>query len=144
MQDNHDLPKGLKLTDDLSDVDWSQLKTDLNDDQFDNGRSAEQLRVCFEVCEVRCLVFDGDRLIAKARALSDGVCNGYIVDVWTKFEYRSQGIGEAMMRYLLDRMPGQHVCLLADDGRLYERVGFEHDNTGYAMVVGEWLRSKTE
>jgi len=39
--------------------------------------------------------------------------------------YRRQGIGTAMVRRLLDRVPGQHVGLQADDAEaFYASLGF--------------------
>ena len=59
-----------------------------------------------------------------ARLLSDGVCNAYLVDVWTMSAYRRQGI--ASRRRLLDAVPGQHVGLQTDDApELYRSLGFD-------------------
>ena len=61
-----------------------------------------------------------------ARLLSDGVCNAYLVDVWTASSHRRQGIAAQMLRLLIDAVPGQHIGLQTDDAQeLYESVGFE-------------------
>ena len=61
------------------------------------------------------LPYAGDRIIGTVRRLSDGICNAYIVDVWTFTPDHHQGIASTMMRILLDTLQGQHVCLFTDD-----------------------------
>jgi ribosomal protein S18 acetylase RimI-like enzyme len=75
-----------------------------------------------------------------ARLLSDGVCNAYLVDVWTASAYRRQGIASEMIRRLLDEVPGQHVGLQTSDVQtLYESLGFEPQPAFWSVVVGRWL-----
>jgi ribosomal protein S18 acetylase RimI-like enzyme len=124
----------------LAGIDWEQAKADLAADQWDNGRSAAALRRSFE--QSRHVVFarDGDRVVGMARLLSDGVCNAFLVDVWTMSSYRRQGIASRMIRRLLDEVPGQHVGLQTDDAQeLYRSVGFEHQPEFWSQVVGTWL-----
>lgn len=74
------------------------------------------------------------------RALSDGVCNAYVVDVWTLSEYRHQGIASPMMRLVMEKLPGQHVYLFTDDALdFYKKLGFKERGIGLGKVVGEWL-----
>ena len=40
-------------------------------------------------------------MVGMARLLSDGVCNAYLLDVWTMSAYRRHGIGTAMVRQLI-------------------------------------------
>jgi len=78
--------------------------------------------------------------VGMARLLSDGACNAYLVDVWTASAYRRQGVGSAMVRDLLERVPGQHVGLQTDDARaFYESIGFEDQPEFMSLVVGECL-----
>src|SRR5258707_3877288 len=42
----------------------------------------------------RSIARDGDHLVGMARLLSDGVCNAYLVDVWTLSSYRRRGIAD--------------------------------------------------
>ena len=128
--------------DDLEGVDWDEMKATLREDQFDNGRTPAQLEASFSQSAHICLAYTNGQLIGTARALSDGVCNGYIVDVWTLTAYRRRGIASAMMRRLLDRMPGQHVYLFSDDSaEFYKKLGFEERTVGLEIVVGRWLEN---
>src|ERR1051325_9163691 len=110
----------------LEGIDWQQAKADLEADDFDNGRTADALRRSF--CRSQHVAFarDGLRLVGMARLLSDGVCNAYLLDVWTASSYRRRGIASAMIRHLLEQVPGQHVGLQTDDAqRFYESLGFK-------------------
>jgi ribosomal protein S18 acetylase RimI-like enzyme len=121
-------------------IDWEQAKADLVADRFDNGRSAGALRRSFEQSQHVAFARDGERVVGMARLLSDGVCNAYLVDVWTASSYRRQGIASAMIRTLLDEVPGQHVGLQTDDAQeLYRSLGFELQPEFWSLVVGSWL-----
>jgi GNAT superfamily N-acetyltransferase len=79
-------------------------------------------------------------VVGTARLLSDGVCNAYLVDVWTAFAYRRQGIATAMILALLERVPGQHIGLQTSKGQaLYESLGFQPQPEFWSLVAGRWL-----
>lgn len=127
---------------DLDNVDWTALKATLQQDHFDNGRSPQQLETSFRNSYVACLAMASDRIIGTARALSDGVCNAYIVDIWTLTDFRRQGVASQMVRALLSQLEGQHVYLFTDDvPELYEKLGFVAQPIGMGQVVGQWLVS---
>ncbi len=124
----------------LDDVDWSALKRALVADDFDNLRSPEQYRRSHEnshaVVFGRC---DGE-FVANGRILSDGVCNAYLVDVWTATPYRRRGVGREVVNRLLATVPGQHVGLFTDDMQaFYETLGFQPQVGGMSKVIGRWL-----
>ena len=124
----------------LDGVDWEEMKTILVEDDFDNGRSPEQLQRSFENSHSACIAYADGRIIGTARALSDGVCNAYIVDVWTYSPFRRQGVARTMLEKLLEGLPGQHVYLFTDHAvGFYKKLGFEERPTGLERVVGEWL-----
>jgi ribosomal protein S18 acetylase RimI-like enzyme len=124
----------------LEGIDWAEAKADLLADHFDNGRSAEGLRRSFEQSQHVAFARDGDRVVGMARLLSDGVCNAYLVDVWTMSSYRRQGVASAMVRLLADQVPGQHIGLQTDDAQtFYESLGFRPQPEFWSLVVGTWL-----
>ena len=126
----------------LKGIDWERAKADLAADEFDNGRAPEALRRSFEQSQHVAFARDGDRLVGMARLLSDGVCNAYLLDVWTSSDYRRQGIASAMIGGLLDQVPGQHVGLQTDDAQaLYESLGFRPQPEFWSVVVGGWLEN---
>jgi ribosomal protein S18 acetylase RimI-like enzyme len=130
----------VRIDSSLAGIDWEQAKADLASDRFDNGRSADALRRSFEQSQHVVFARDGDRVVGMARLLSDGVCNAYLVDVWTASTHRRQGIASKMIRTLLGEVPGQHVGLQTDDAQeLYRSVGFELQPEFWSLVVGSWL-----
>jgi len=125
---------------DLTQVNWRELKRALTRDWFDNGRTPDQLQRSFENSFVACVAYHDQQIVGTARALSDGVCNAYIVDVWTLSSFRLRGIGRAMVETVLDAVRGQHVYLFTDDGvEFYRKLGFSIRPTGLELVVGDWL-----
>lgn len=131
----------VEIDENLTGVDWARLKADLAADDFDNGRSPAALRRSFEQSQYLALARDGDRVVGTARLLSDGVCNAYLVDVWTATPYRRRGIARAMVERLAARVPGQHIGLQADGEsvELYRALGFAPQPQFLSLVVGAWL-----
>ena len=126
----------------LDGIDWVQAKVDLAADDFDNGRTTDALRRSFEQSPHVVFARDGVRVVGMARLLSDGVCNAYLVDVWTASAYRRQGIASAMVGRLLDEVPGQHVGLQTDDAQaFYASLGFAPQPEFWSTVVGGWLEN---
>ncbi|HUE16463.1 MAG TPA: GNAT family N-acetyltransferase [Planctomycetaceae bacterium] len=136
----------VRFTTDLAGVDWHQLKASLAADQFDNGRSADQLRRSFENSHSVCFAWSGAAPVGTARVLSDGVCNAYLVDVWTLSSFRRRGIAREMIRQLSTRLAGQHIYLQADDhiAEVYRRLGYREQPVGMSRVVGKWLVGEGE
>jgi predicted GNAT family acetyltransferase len=130
----------VRVADTLDAVDWRALRADLIADDFDNGRTPAALRRSFEASQHVAMAWAGDRVVGTARLLSDGVCNAYVVDVWTLSSYRRQGVGARMMQLLVDAVPGQHVGLFTDDRQdFYAAIGFRPQGDFLSVVSGSWL-----
>jgi GNAT superfamily N-acetyltransferase len=124
----------------LAGIDWDAAKADLVADDFDNGRTPEGLRRSFEHSQHVAIVRAEGRVVGMARLLSDGVCNAYLVDVWTHSSHRRQGVASAMVRNLMEQVPGQHVGLQTDDAaEFYRSLGFAPQPEFLSAVVGTWL-----
>ena len=115
----------IQLRDNLDGVTGQMLKQFYVDAAFDNGRTAEQHETAFRNSVVR-LGFDGDRLVAAARAITDGVRCAAVFDVCVLPAYRGRGIGRMVMRSLVDALAGQFVILTCDRPlqKLYAEFGF--------------------
>ena len=121
-------------------VDWHRARADLAADDFDNGRSPAALQASFVRSAHVAVARDGDHVIGMARLLSDGVCNAYLLDVWTASSHRRRGIATRLVRALLDQVPGQHVGLQTDAAQdFYRRLGFRPQPEFLSLVVGTWL-----
>lgn len=130
----------MRIDGSLEEIDWTQVKTDLAADDFDNGRSPAALERSFAQSQHLAFARDGDRVVGTARLLSDGVCNAYLLDVWTGSPYRRQGVATALIRRLLEEVPGQHIGLQTDNGQpLYATLGFEPQPEFWSIVSGSWL-----
>lgn len=128
------------FTSSLDGVDWVALKAALAADQFDNGRTPQEYQHSHErshaVVFGRC---DG-RFVANGRILSDGVCNAYLVDIWTASAHRRRGVGREVVNRLLATVPGQHVALFtADMPAFYTTLEFRPEHGGMSRIVGTWL-----
>jgi ribosomal protein S18 acetylase RimI-like enzyme len=136
MQSKH----AFTLTNRLDNVDWVKLKAVLAADRFDNGRTPDELHRSFANSFVCVFAVSGDQVIGTARALSDGVCNAFVIDVWTQTEFRRNGVARSMMKYLEDQLVGQHVALITDSAQdFYSASEYSEEQTGMSKVVGVWL-----
>jgi ribosomal protein S18 acetylase RimI-like enzyme len=134
---------GIRIDSSLEGIDWAQAKADLVEDDWDNGRSAEALKRSFEQSQHVAFARDGDRVIGMARLLSDGVCNAYLVDVWTHSAYRRRGVASELMRLLVEAVPGQHIGLQTHDAQaFYESLGFQPQPEFWSLVSGTWLDNR--
>lgn len=126
---------------DTGEVDWRAVKRDLHADQFDNGRTPQELRTSFENSFASIFAWDAATVVGTGRLLADGVCNAYMVDLWTASTHRRHGIGTQMVHRLLQTVPGHHVGLFTSDRvDFYRKVGFTKEEFGMSTVVGTWLR----
>ena len=133
----------ITYTANMSAVDWEEMKATLVADDFDNGRTPEQLRESFENSHTSVVAYADGRIIGTARVLSDSVCNAYVVDVWTLSAYRNRGVASAMMRLLEEGLQGQHIYLFTDDEttEFYHKLGYKEQGVGLSKVVGQWLQN---
>lgn len=130
----------VQLHSNCDEINWTELHQSLIRDGLDNGRSAQQLQQCFENSTVSQFAQLNQKTIAMSRALSDGVCNAYIVDVWVAREFRKHAIGKTLVTALSQRLQGQHIYLYTERAHgFYEKMGFTRYGTGYAKIVGQWL-----
>jgi GNAT superfamily N-acetyltransferase len=122
------------------DVDWQALKDALVRDDFDNERTPEEYRISHENSFAVVFVRAGGEYVGNGRVLSDGVCNAYLVDIWTATAWRRRGIGSEIVRRLVATVPGQHVLLLTETrADFYAGLGFREVTTAMATVNGSWL-----
>ena len=135
----------MKIDSDTPRVDWAEAKARLVEDSFDNGRTPDALRRSFENSQHVAFAWsDDDGLVGMARLLSDGVCNAYLVDVWTYTPHRRRGVASAMMRHLMDKVPGQHIGLQTDDAQAMAQaiageLGIAPDAVGIKAKTNEGM-----
>jgi ribosomal protein S18 acetylase RimI-like enzyme len=72
-------------------------------------------------------IYDGNRQIGFCRAVTDGVSFAYLADVYVLPEYRGYGLGERLVRHMIEEGPYADRRWLLHTGdmhSLYRKVGF--------------------
>jgi GNAT superfamily N-acetyltransferase len=123
-----ELPGGYELDDDPGRVDLDAVFRYLSEESYwAAGRSRETVeRLLREAARV-VGVYHGDRQVGFARAVSDGVAVAYLADVYVLSEHRGRGLGEELVREMVERGRFANVRWLlhtTDAHELYARVGF--------------------
>jgi ribosomal protein S18 acetylase RimI-like enzyme len=83
---------------------------------------------------------DGTRVVGFARALGDGVGNGYVATVVVDAAYRGQGIGRDLVLTLMGEEPDMTWVLRAarpDVQGFYEKLGFVRSTVAMERVRKE-------
>jgi GNAT superfamily N-acetyltransferase len=116
----------IRFQHDLRDIDGEALESLFKAADL-GGREGDKLRRAFGSSQVVCFVFADSRLIGAARALTDFEYHATIYDVVIHPDHQRQGIGAALMREVLKRLPVWRVLLVADGdaARFYGRLGFQ-------------------
>lgn len=73
-------------------------------------------------------------MVGFARAVSDGVAIGYLADVFVVRTHRGRGVGESLVRAMVDDGPGATMRWMlhtADAHDLYARYGFGPPDSTY-------------
>ena len=97
------------------------------------GPSIEQTRLAMDNTLFRVSIYDGERIVAMARAIGDkGLCY-YIKDVVVLPEYQGKGLGRMLINELLsfineNGVPETNIfvelCAMPDKIPFYEKFGF--------------------
>jgi len=125
----------LTWVDDIGSVDWVEL-AELYRIAPLGEKPPDALRTAFGNSRYSCFGFDGDRLVAAGRALADGLDCAYIADVAVHPDYQGRGLGQAVIRRLVERAAGhKKIILYANPGTepFYGRLGFLPMNTAMAI-----------
>jgi ribosomal protein S18 acetylase RimI-like enzyme len=122
----------LELDDDKSRIDRAEVHRFLSEESYwAAGRPREtQDRLIREASRVVGL-YDGDRQIGFCRAFTDGVSTAYLADVYVLAEYRGRGLGEELVREMIENGPYADVKWLLHTTNmhaLYRKFGFEEPN----------------
>jgi GNAT superfamily N-acetyltransferase len=138
------LADGLELDDEKARIDRAEVHRFLCDESYwAAGRPREtQDRLIDEAARVVGL-YDGERQIGFCRAATDGVSFVYLADVYVLEEYRGRGLGEELVREMVERGELAHLKWLlhtSDMHPLYRKLGFDVPNA----KVMERLPSRIE
>ena len=130
------------ITHGIQGIDWKEVAA-VYERARTCRRAPEELEAAFSNSFATVFAWRGGKVIAAARALSDGVYCATVVDVAVHPDHQRLGIGTGMMAALLSRLPFDKIYLTAVQGKegFYEKFGFQRQNGAMGLYSGDALRS---
>jgi GNAT superfamily N-acetyltransferase len=123
-----DLGDGIELDDDRARIDLAEVHRYLSEQSYWAKGRPYELQQELVAGAVRVVgLYHGERQIGFCRAASDGVSFVYLADVYVLAAYRGRGLGEELVREMVERGPyADHRWLLhtQDMHPLYRKLGF--------------------
>jgi GNAT superfamily N-acetyltransferase len=111
---------------------------------FSQNRSLDAISQAIAQTQLFVHAWDGLRLVATARVLTDGVYYATIWDVIVDPDYQGQGIGRRVIKAAVTPLLGQgfsFIALFAADGKeeFYAKLGFVRHARGMTLDATLWL-----
>ena len=136
MHDDHAVPATVfSWSDSLDAIDWSDVETLYRLAPLGH-KSATHLQMVFMNSRFRCFAFDGRKLVAAGRALSDGADCSYICDLAVLPDHQGLGLGKQVVARLVQMSHGhKKIILYAVPGKegFYRKLGFLRMLTAMAI-----------
>jgi GNAT superfamily N-acetyltransferase len=127
-----DLGDGIQLDDDKNRIDVAEVHRFLSEEAYwAIGRPRETVERLIREASRVVGVYDGGRQIGFCRAFTDGLALAYLADVYVLPEYRGRGLGEELVREMVENGPFAHVTWILhteDMHPLYRKFGFAEPN----------------
>lgn len=140
------LGDGLELDDDKARIDRTEVHRFLSEVSYwATGRPRETQDYLIESAARVVGLYDGERQIGFCRAASDGTSFVYLADVYVLEEYRGRGLGEALVREMIEGSPLSELRWLlhtTNQHPLYRRLGFEEPD--YKLMERRSTRNASE
>lgn len=102
------------------------------------GRTAASVERVFTASYGVIYAYDGDRVIACGRVLSDGLEQAAIYNIGVDPDYQGYGLGRRVIEGLLEQVPGCEVILYTHPQtvKFYETLGWRRMKTGFVIHPG--------
>ncbi len=126
-----ELADGLELDDDRARIDRAEVHRFISEESYwAKGRPRETQDRLIEQASRVVGLYDGERQIGFCRAVSDGVSFAYLADVYVLPAYRGRGLGEALVREMVEgaQFQGKWLLHTEDMHPLYRKLGFDDPN----------------
>ncbi len=141
-----ELDDGLELDDAKERTDLDEVHRFLSEEAYwAKGRPREtQERLVREASRVVGLYLDG-RQVGFCRAFTDALSVAYLADVYVLPELRGRGLGEELVREMIDNGPYANVKWLlhtSDAHPLYRKFGFEEPS--YKVLERRSTRNESD
>lgn len=100
--------------------------------------NSEMQRKVFQNSYAVAFLYDGDKLIGCARALSDGISEAALYNIALKKEYHGKQLGRKLIDAIIDQVKQCNIILYTHPQTiaLYEKFGFRRQKTGMAIYHG--------
>ncbi|HVN61467.1 MAG TPA: GNAT family N-acetyltransferase [Gaiellaceae bacterium] len=123
------LPGGFELDDDPARIDVDEVHRFLSlESYWARGRPRETVERLVRRADRVVGLYEGERQIGFARAVSDGVAFAYLADVYVLSDYRGRGLGVELVREMVENGPYEGCKWLLHTGdahELYRKLGFD-------------------
>ena len=127
-----ELGNGLELDDDRARVDRAEVHRFLSEESYwAAGRPRETQDRLIDTASRVVGPYDGSRQIGFCRAATDGTSFVYLADVYLLEAYRGRGLGEELVREMVEQSGLTHLKWLlhtSDMHALYRKFGFDVAN----------------
>lgn len=141
-----ELGDGIELDDDKARIDRAEVHHFLSEVSYwAAGRPRETQDGLIDTASRVVGLYDGDRQIGFCRAATDGTSFVYLADVYVLEDYRGRGLGEALVREMIDNGPYAELKWLlhtTDMHALYRKLGFAEP--GYKVMERVPTRNESE
>ena len=121
------LEGGYELDDDPARVDVDAVHAFLTEAYWSEGRSRETVEHLVNGAQRVVGLYHDGRQVGFCRALSDEESIAYLADVYVLSEHRGRGLGDELVREMVDNGPYARLRWLLqtrDAHGLYRRIGF--------------------
>jgi GNAT superfamily N-acetyltransferase len=124
-----DLGNGIEVDDDKARIDRAEVHRFLSEVSYwAAGRPRETQDALIDGATRVVGLYDGDRQIGFCRAVTDGTSFVYLADVYVLETYRGRGLGEELVREMIEASPLAGLRWLLHTTNmhpLYRKFGFE-------------------
>lgn len=124
-----ELGDGLELDDDKARIDREAVHRYLGGESYwAKGRPREVQDRLIEHADRVVGLYDGDKQVGFCRMFTDGASIAYLADVYVLEGYRGRGLGELLVRTMIDESGLEGVKWLLHTTNmhaLYRKLGFE-------------------
>lgn len=132
-----ELPGGFELDDDRGRIDVDAVHEFISTESYWGlGRELEPVQRAVAGSQRVLGLYEGNRQIGFARAISDGATLAYLADVYVLAPYRGRGLGYELVREMVENsfMGVRWMLNTADAQGLYEKLGFSEDKPPYPLM----------
>lgn len=121
----------VRYTTDSKDVNMDDLNVLLTKSFGGHDRDVNVTKKAFTTSDYYAFAYDGKKLIGCARAISDGVLQGLILNVAVDPEYQGIHLGQSVVDLLCKQMKGQTIYLNTHPGGVgfYNRPPYRRNKT---------------